>query len=107
MFYMLCVLILLLYKQNIFIFIFRNSLSISLLQNLIEEITKAGNDTSLKSIVLYGNGPVFSAGHNLNELVSEHINYVLNFKYYDLYNLFFTYLMYNLRFYSTIYLKKM
>lgn len=25
---------------------------------------------SLKSIVLSGNGPVFSAGHNLNELVS-------------------------------------
>lgn len=41
-----------------------------MLQNLIEEIKKAGDDLSLKSIVLCGNGPVFSAGHNLNELVS-------------------------------------
>lgn len=46
----------------------RNALSISVLQNLIEEIKKAGDDLSLKSIVLCGNGPVFSAGHNLNEL---------------------------------------
>lgn len=41
-----------------------------MLQNLIEEIKTAGDDNSLKSIVLCGNGPVFSAGHNLNELVS-------------------------------------
>lgn len=42
-----------------------------MLQHLIEEIKKAGDDLSLKSIVLCGNGPVFSAGHNLNELVSN------------------------------------
>lgn len=58
------------YVKKILFFTCRNSLSISLLQNLIEEIKKAGNDVSLKSIVLCGNGPVFSAGHNLNELVS-------------------------------------
>lgn len=49
---------------------YRNALSIDVLQHLIEEIKKAGDDLSLKSIVLCGNGPVFSAGHNLNELVS-------------------------------------
>lgn len=48
----------------------RNTLSIAVLQTLIEEIKKAGNDMTLKSIVLCGNGLVFSAGHNLNELVS-------------------------------------
>jgi len=46
----------------------RNTLSIAVLENLIDEIKKAGDDLSLKSIVLCGNGPVFSAGHNLNEL---------------------------------------
>ncbi|XP_025408526.1 enoyl-CoA hydratase domain-containing protein 3, mitochondrial isoform X2 [Sipha flava] len=46
----------------------RNTLSIALLQNLIQEIQNAGNDSSIKSIVLCGSGPVFSAGHNLNEL---------------------------------------
>lgn len=49
---------------------YRNTLSIAALQNLIQEIQNAGDDSSLKSIVLCGNGPVFSAGHNLNELVS-------------------------------------
>jgi len=43
------------------------------LQHLIEEIKNAGDDLSLKSIVLCGDGPVFSAGHNLNELVSYNI----------------------------------
>lgn len=46
-------------------------MSIALLKNLIEEIQIAGDDLSLKSIVLCGKGPVFSAGHNLNELVSN------------------------------------
>lgn len=50
-----------------------------MLQNLIEEIKIAGDDISLKSIVLCGNGPVFSAGHNLNELVSFYI-FSLNFE---------------------------
>lgn len=58
-------------KYNLYVCIcYRNTLSITVLQHLIEEIKKAGEDLSLKSIVLCGNGPVFSAGHNLNELVS-------------------------------------
>jgi len=48
----------------------RNTLSIDTLQRLIEEIKTAGDDLSLKSIVLSGTGSVFSAGHNLKELVS-------------------------------------
>ncbi|CAH1736408.1 hypothetical protein AGLY_005175 [Aphis glycines] len=46
----------------------RNTLSIAALQRLIEEIKIAGDDLSLKSIVICANGPVFSAGHNLKEL---------------------------------------
>ncbi|KAL5235125.1 hypothetical protein ACI65C_002535 [Semiaphis heraclei] len=46
----------------------RNTLSIVALQHLIEEIKSAGDDLSLKSIVICGDGPVFSAGHNLKEL---------------------------------------
>lgn len=58
------------YVLNIRLFYCRNTLSIAMLQNLIEEIKQAGDDVSLKSIVLCADGPVFSAGHNLNELVS-------------------------------------
>lgn len=50
---------------------YRNTLSIAMLQHLIQEIQIAADDSSLKSIVLCGNGPIFSAGHNLNELVSD------------------------------------
>lgn len=60
----------LLNHKKCILFFYRNTLSITLLQNLIEEIKAAGDDPLLKSIVLCGNGPVFSAGHNLNELVS-------------------------------------
>lgn len=64
---------------------YRNTLSIAALQQLIEEIKNAGDDLSLKSIVLCGNGPVFSAGHNLNELVSYniiHMYYINNYYYF-------------------------
>lgn len=58
-------------KKIIIITFYRNTLSIAMLQNLIEEIKIAEEDKSTKSIVLCGEGPVFSAGHNLNELVSS------------------------------------
>jgi len=48
------------------------------LQHLIEEIKNAGDDLSLKSIVICGSGPVFSAGHNLKELVSYNISLLLS-----------------------------
>lgn len=53
--------------------IFRNSLSLAMMENLIEAINANKNDTTLRAIVLSATGNVFSAGHNLKELVSNTI----------------------------------
>lgn len=46
----------------------RNSLSMSMMSQLIDEIKRDENDINLRAIVLSSAGPVFSAGHNLKEL---------------------------------------
>ena len=46
----------------------RNSLSMAMMENLLNEIKRNENDKSLRIIVLSSTGPVFSAGHNLKEL---------------------------------------
>lgn len=46
----------------------RNSLSMSMMNQLIEEIKRDEDDKSLRIILLSSTGPVFSAGHNLKEL---------------------------------------
>lgn len=49
----------------------RNSLSMAMMNCLIDEIKKNENDKNLRVIVLSSTGPVFSAGHNLKELSPE------------------------------------
>jgi enoyl-CoA hydratase/carnithine racemase len=49
----------------------RNSLSISMMNQLIDEIKRDENDKNLRIIVLQSTGLVFSAGHNLKELAPE------------------------------------
>lgn len=49
----------------------RNALSLKMMEDLIDGITCNQNDPSLRCIVLYGEGKVFSAGHNLKELTSK------------------------------------
>lgn len=44
-----------------------------MMENLIEAINANRNDTTLRAIVLAATGNVFSAGHNLKELVSNNI----------------------------------
>ncbi|XP_060521723.1 enoyl-CoA hydratase domain-containing protein 3, mitochondrial isoform X2 [Cylas formicarius] len=46
----------------------RNSLSIAMMQNLINNITEHQNNEIVRAIVISAEGPVFSAGHNLKEL---------------------------------------
>ncbi|KAL0821818.1 hypothetical protein ABMA28_005225 [Loxostege sticticalis] len=49
----------------------KNSLSLEMMDNLIEAINTNKDDTSLRAIVLSAKGNVFSAGHNLKELQSS------------------------------------
>ena len=47
----------------------RNSLSEAMLEALGEALTAIAHDNSVRAVVLAANGPAFSAGHNLKELI--------------------------------------
>ena len=49
----------------------RNTLSLVTMQTMIEQISALGEDTSVRSIVLRGEGKVFSSGHNLKEMTMD------------------------------------
>ena len=49
----------------------RNALSLELLTRLDEAICRIGSDRSARVVVIAGNGPVFSAGHDLSEMVGK------------------------------------
>lgn len=51
----------------------RNSLSLEMMDEILENLTKNQNDSNLRCVVLSGKGSVFSAGHNLKELVNNYI----------------------------------
>ena len=48
----------------------RNALSRAMLLALQEEFTSIAADRGLRAVVLAGNGPVFSAGHDLKEMTA-------------------------------------
>lgn len=52
------------------IFFFRNSLSLDMMNDLTEAINRNKDDVTLRAIIISAKGNVFSAGHNLKELVS-------------------------------------
>ena len=49
----------------------RNALSLELLQVLGKALVEIAADKSCKVIILAGNGPVFSSGHDLNEMRAD------------------------------------
>ena len=49
----------------------RNSLSLEMIENLIEHIQDKSNDGMLRCIVIKGEGKAFSAGHNLKEMTTK------------------------------------
>ena len=51
----------------------RNALSLAMLQALQTELTAAEADPSVRVVVLAGNGPAFSAGHDLRE-IRDHVD---------------------------------
>ncbi|HEY7354858.1 MAG TPA: enoyl-CoA hydratase [Ktedonobacterales bacterium] len=56
----------------------RNALSVDMMQELIDAFKTLSRDKEVRAIVLAANGPAFSAGHDLRELVGGTIN---NYRY--------------------------
>jgi enoyl-CoA hydratase/carnithine racemase len=52
----------------------RNALSVALMDELILAFKAVGKEKSVRAVVLAANGPAFSAGHDLSELVDGDIN---------------------------------
>ncbi len=52
----------------------RNALSVEMMQELIDAFKTLGRDKEVRAIILAANGPAFSAGHDLRELVGGTIN---------------------------------
>jgi enoyl-CoA hydratase/carnithine racemase len=46
----------------------RNALSLALMRELTEVLEEVGNDAGIHAVILAGEGPAFSAGHDLREL---------------------------------------
>lgn len=49
----------------------RNALSIGLIAELHQAIIDCGKDSSLAAVIIAANGPVFSAGHDLKEMMAH------------------------------------
>ncbi len=56
----------------------RNALSVEMMNELIDAFKTLGKEKDVRSIILAANGPAFSAGHDLRELVGGTIN---NYRY--------------------------
>ena len=53
----------------------RNALSLQLLQELSALLTSIGRDTSIRVVVVKGEGKVFSAGHDISQLVGREMTH--------------------------------
>jgi enoyl-CoA hydratase/carnithine racemase len=49
----------------------RNALSLAMMRELDAALARAGEDASVRVVILRGNGPAFCAGHDLGELVDR------------------------------------
>src|ERR1039457_3102817 len=52
----------------------RNALSLALMQELIDCLSEIGSRRDLRAVILAANGSVFSAGHDLSEMVGRDIS---------------------------------
>ncbi|MGZ6391535.1 MAG: enoyl-CoA hydratase [Ktedonobacterales bacterium] len=52
----------------------RNALSTSMMSELLDAFKAAGRDPETRAVILAANGPAFSAGHDLSEMVDGDIN---------------------------------
>ena len=51
----------------------RNALSLNLMKEMVDCLSAIGRDEKAKVVVLRGNGPVFSAGHDIREMAAGDI----------------------------------
>src|SRR5712692_9149985 len=51
----------------------RNALSLALMEELIDCLRALGHEQEIRAIILAANGPAFSAGHELCELIDRHV----------------------------------
>lgn len=49
----------------------RNALSLEMMTKILEKLDEIARDPEIRVVVLRGNGPVFSAGHDLGELAGK------------------------------------
>lgn len=59
------------HRERKILLFFRNALSLDLLSELKGELIKTHNDKSVQVVILGHTGKVFSAGHDLKELVGR------------------------------------
>lgn len=52
----------------------RNALSLAMMNELIDCLTRIGEDRDLRAVILAAAGKVFSSGHDLSEMVGRDIN---------------------------------
>jgi enoyl-CoA hydratase/carnithine racemase len=52
----------------------RNALAVPMMRELIDAFRALGSDRDVRAVILAANGPAFSAGHDLRELVDGSIN---------------------------------
>lgn len=51
----------------------RNALSLAMMRELDSALVRLGSDAGVRAVVLAGDGPAFSAGHDLRELVGREV----------------------------------
>jgi enoyl-CoA hydratase/carnithine racemase len=49
----------------------RNALSLDVMREIIEKLDCVAADREIRALVIRGNGPAFSAGHNIKEMISH------------------------------------
>ncbi len=49
----------------------RNALSLALMAEMLEKLDKIAEDPDIRVVIIRGNGPVFSAGHDIREMASH------------------------------------
>jgi enoyl-CoA hydratase/carnithine racemase len=53
----------------------RNALSVAMMQELMAALESAGQRRGVRAVIIAGNGPAFSAGHDLGELIDRDLDF--------------------------------